>query len=494
VPSDYNGMGLLVAIGGGATPSSVASISTGKGGGGSGGTAYKFINPINNTFAPLAIGQTVYVSPGAYAAAPVANTVGANGTSSWANVIANSSPSSISQGPLALGGSTTTTNSGGAGGLVTYADISVVGKAGGSINQAFGQPSFTGAGGASTLFAGGSLLSGSTFNSGGTGGGGTTSAGVASESVAGNGSAGGNGSVSGGAGGLGGSSSTAATAGTAGSPSTGAGGGGGGTYITTGSGTIVSSTSAVRSAGSTTLTITQASHGMVSGAKILMSSTTYNKTGTYSRSATTVTVSITSHGLLLGDLFYFDATSGTQVDGTFTVTAVVNANQFRFTSATSGTTSGTCQLGFSALGNSVYYTITYIDASTFSVVSTSNTILSAGQVTLNYYRTNLSAISGANGGDGATNSSQFFIRYYNGVYTPGYFGVGAGGGGAGGTLSTNGVSGNGGAGGIGAGGGGIARQTSTNPASTATSGRGGPGMVMFIYALRANNQSAIQGM
>jgi hypothetical protein len=63
-----------------------------------------------------------------------------------------------------------------------------------------------------------------------------------------------------------------------------------------------------------------------------------NQTGTYSQTGTTVTVSITAHGYSTGQSAFLDFTSGTAVDGTYTVT-VVDANTFTVTQA-SRTTSG----------------------------------------------------------------------------------------------------------------------------------------------------------
>jgi hypothetical protein len=63
-----------------------------------------------------------------------------------------------------------------------------------------------------------------------------------------------------------------------------------------------------------------------------------NLTGTYSQTGTTVTVSITAHGYSTGQSAFLDFTSGTAVDGTYTVT-VVDANTFTVTQA-SRTTSG----------------------------------------------------------------------------------------------------------------------------------------------------------
>lgn len=69
-----------------------------------------------------------------------------------------------------------------------------------------------------------------------------------------------------------------------------------------------------------------------------------NLTGTYSQSGTTVTVTATAHGLLQGSVIYADITSGTGVDGTYTVTGVTDANTFTYTAGTSLTTSGNVTL------------------------------------------------------------------------------------------------------------------------------------------------------
>ena len=66
--------------------------------------------------------------------------------------------------------------------------------------------------------------------------------------------------------------------------------------------------------------------------------------GTYSQSGTTVTVTATAHGLIAGNVVYSDITTGTAVDGTYTVTAVTDANTFTYTAGTSLTTSGNITL------------------------------------------------------------------------------------------------------------------------------------------------------
>ncbi len=69
-----------------------------------------------------------------------------------------------------------------------------------------------------------------------------------------------------------------------------------------------------------------------------------NLSGTYSQSGTTVTVTATAHGLLVGSQVYSDITTGTAVDGLYTVTTVADANTFTYTAGTSLTTSGNVTL------------------------------------------------------------------------------------------------------------------------------------------------------
>lgn len=69
-----------------------------------------------------------------------------------------------------------------------------------------------------------------------------------------------------------------------------------------------------------------------------------NLSGTYSQSGTTVTVTATAHGLLANSQVYADITSGTGVDGIYTVATVVDANTFTYTAGTSLTTSGNITL------------------------------------------------------------------------------------------------------------------------------------------------------
>lgn len=73
-------------------------------------------------------------------------------------------------------------------------------------------------------------------------------------------------------------------------------------------------------------------------------SNTADLTGTYSQSGTTVTVTVASHGLSVGQTIYSDITSGTAVDGTYTVLTVTNDNVFTYIADTSLTTSGNITL------------------------------------------------------------------------------------------------------------------------------------------------------
>jgi hypothetical protein len=66
--------------------------------------------------------------------------------------------------------------------------------------------------------------------------------------------------------------------------------------------------------------------------------------GTYTQSGTTVTVTATAHGLSVGDSIAIDITSGTGVDGTYTVASVSGNNTFTYTAGTSLTTSGNISL------------------------------------------------------------------------------------------------------------------------------------------------------
>lgn len=69
-----------------------------------------------------------------------------------------------------------------------------------------------------------------------------------------------------------------------------------------------------------------------------------NLSGTYSQSGTTVTVTATAHGLIAGNLVYSDITTGTALDGLYTVATVPTVDTFTYTAGTSLTTSGNITL------------------------------------------------------------------------------------------------------------------------------------------------------
>lgn len=67
-------------------------------------------------------------------------------------------------------------------------------------------------------------------------------------------------------------------------------------------------------------------------------------TGTYSQSGTTVTVTVANHKHKVGQSVYTDITSGSGVDGLYTITEVPDANTFKYIAGTSLTTSGNITL------------------------------------------------------------------------------------------------------------------------------------------------------
>ena len=73
--------------------------------------------------------------------------------------------------------------------------------------------------------------------------------------------------------------------------------------------------------------------------------TAFTGSGTYNQpNSTTVTITSNNHGLSTGNSITFDHTSGTAVDGTFTITKV-DANTFTYTAAGTLTTSGNVKFG-----------------------------------------------------------------------------------------------------------------------------------------------------
>jgi hypothetical protein len=71
-----------------------------------------------------------------------------------------------------------------------------------------------------------------------------------------------------------------------------------------------------------------------------------NLSGTYARTSpsTTLTVTATAHGLIVGNSVNLDFTTGTGLDGVYTVVTVADANTFTITTVASTTTSGNVTL------------------------------------------------------------------------------------------------------------------------------------------------------
>jgi hypothetical protein len=119
----------------------------------------------------------------------------------------------------------------------------------------------------------------------------------------------------------------------------------------------------------TTGNITINGNATVTGNVATNQNITVGKTlsGTYSQSGTTVTVTITSHGLVAGNSISVDISSGTGVDGTYSVATVTGTNTFTYTAGTSLTTSG--NITVIAIGNLTVYGSTSLTSSV-SVVGT----------------------------------------------------------------------------------------------------------------------------
>ena len=88
--------------------------------------------------------------------------------------------------------------------------------------------------------------------------------------------------------------------------------------------------------------------------------------GTYSQTTNTITITITNHGLTNGQRVFVDCLTGTGRDGMYTIT-YIDANSFSVTSAASASTSGNVN---------VYPTI-YMELDTYSTVGLS--VLIPGQ-------------------------------------------------------------------------------------------------------------------
>ncbi len=66
----------------------------------------------------------------------------------------------------------------------------------------------------------------------------------------------------------------------------------------------------------------------------------FTKTGTYSQSGIIVTNTVINHGLVVGDVITIDYTTGSAVDGTFTVATTATINTFTVIAAANATNTG----------------------------------------------------------------------------------------------------------------------------------------------------------
>lgn len=122
-----------------------------------------------------------------------------------------------------------------------------------------------------------------------------------------------------------------------------------------------------RDAGNIATIVTTAAHGLRTGNSITVSGFTY-RTGTYSQSGSTaITVTIVGHGLSNGATVALDFTSGTAVDGTFTISSVTT-DTFVVTASTAATTSGTVGLDVRGF-NATNVECTAINSTTFTYFS-----------------------------------------------------------------------------------------------------------------------------
>jgi hypothetical protein len=90
-----------------------------------------------------------------------------------------------------------------------------------------------------------------------------------------------------------------------------------------------------------TITFPNKSGTVATTADLPTASAIYSSSGTYSiAGTTTLTVTATGHGRAVGDVIYLNFTSGTAVDGYFTIATVADVNTFTVTYGSSITTSG----------------------------------------------------------------------------------------------------------------------------------------------------------
>jgi len=139
--------------------------------------------------------------------------------------------------------------------------------------------------------------------------------------------------------------------------------------LTTVASTFTSSTTSTfaRDAGNVATIVTSGAHGLRSGNFITVSEFTY-LSGTYNQpGGTTITVTITGHGLSNGAQVSLDFTSGTAIDGTYTISNVA-ANTFDITATAAATTSGNVRLSLTSF-NATNVECTVVNSTTFTYFS-----------------------------------------------------------------------------------------------------------------------------
>lgn len=129
----------------------------------------------------------------------------------------------------------------------------------------------------------------------------------------------------------------------------------------------LTTSSFARDASNTATIVTSTAHGLKSGNSISVSRFAY-RTGTYNQTGgTNITVTITGHGLANGASVVLDFTSGTAVDGTFTITNVTT-NTFDVVASTAATTSGDVRWDIRGF-NATNVECTVVDSTTFTYFS-----------------------------------------------------------------------------------------------------------------------------
>ena len=139
--------------------------------------------------------------------------------------------------------------------------------------------------------------------------------------------------------------------------------------LTTTAATFTTKTTAsfARDAGNIATIVTGTAHGLRTGNSITVSGFAF-RTGTYNQAGTTtVTVTINGHGLANGASVTLDFTSGTVIDGTFTITNVA-VNTFDIVVATVATTSGDVRLDIRNF-NATNVECTVVNTTTFTYFS-----------------------------------------------------------------------------------------------------------------------------